>query len=1674
LSNAQFSSDGGNIWTAWPVSNQTSIGGLAYNQTVTIKARASVNTTNCGPITNAASVSSTTDDPVPENNSSSASNTPVTDQTAPTITCPAPVTVSCVSDIPAVNTSAVTASDNCGGTPAITHRGDVISNQICDNHYTITRTYRATDANGNYAECSQIITVNDQTPPTITAPSPVTVQCTSAVPNYATNYSSFILLSGASVTNNCSTGAITVTHVGDAVSNQSCTNKYTLTRTYRATDGCGNYAECQQIITVNDNNAPTFTAPGNLSISCDQDYTDLSLTGDVTNEADNCGSLTLQATFTDNFTHLTGCNNTGYITRTWTLNDGCGNITTHDQIITIIDNTNPQITCPGNQTKDANTGLCYYTTVGSEFDPVSATDNCGVDHIAYNLTGETSGTGETSLAGIHLSIGVTNITWTVTDACGNTANCNFAVTVNDSQNPTIECVPNISRNVDASQCNATVSAADLAPASYGDNCTVTAANLSWEMTGATTGTGLGLILETQFNTGLTTVKYTITDASNNIADCSFTVRVTDNINPTITCAGDLARNVDAGQCYATVANTALIPTYNDNCTVTAANLAWSMAGATTGSGTGLMPATQFNVGNTVVTYTITDGGNNTADCNFNVTVTDNIDPVISCVANISHNVDPGRCNTTIAASSLAPVSYSDNCTVTAANLSWSISGETSGSGTSLIPQTIFNLGTSTITYTVTDGSGRTANCSFTVTITDNIDPTITCDGTITRNVDAGECSATVNASVLAPLAYSDNCTVTDANLSWALSGATTGSGSGSMLNTAFNVGTTVVTYTITDGSFNSSTASFDVVVTDNIDPVISCVPNMPVNVDPAYCYATVANTALIPTYSDNCPVTASNLSWTMTGATTDSGTGLIPTTQFNVGNTTITYTITDNHGRTASCSFTVTVTDNIEPTVTCPGNVARNVDSGQCNATISASSLAPVAYSDNCSVTASNLSWVMTGATTGSGNGLMLQTIFNVGTTNINYTITDSNGRTSTCDFNVVVTDNINPVITCVANMSLNVDPDKCYATVSNTSLVPVISDNCAVSESNVSWLMTGATTGSGTGYMPTTGFNTGTTIITYTITDAHGKTANCSFSVTVTDNVDPTISCASNSTHNVNSGECYATIAASSLAPNSYSDNCTLTTSNLSWNMTGATTGYGDGLIPQTNFNVGTTTIIYTIQDGGSRTASCSFTVTILDNIDPSINCVGNLTRNVDPEKCSANILSANLAPISYSDNCTVSESNLSWTMTGATADNGTGLIPDTDFETGITTIIYTITDASGRTGSCSFTVTVTDNIDPSIVCLSNLLRNVDNGQCYATIAASNIAPVSYGDNCNITSANISWTLTGTTTGTGNGLLPQTTFNTGITTVLYTLTDGSGRSTNCSFNITVIDNIDPTISCPSNQTFSVDPGQCNTSVGASALNPVSFGDNCEVTSANLTWKMTGVTIGNGTGMMPNTDFNVGTTTITYTITDAAGRSASCSFTVTVTDDSSPNISCPGAISVNVNINNSYSGSIGTATATDNCDPSVTITNNAPALYPLGVTTVTWTATDDAGNISTCSQTVTVTNQPPIAADDFYSVLQSTVSAPTSVSGNVLLNDIDPEDQAMTVTSWTLIGSGTISTNANGVFTYTPVVGGSTGTVTIDYTVTDACGQTDTGTVTIQINSCVMPPAIPGPIKITK
>jgi PA14 domain len=187
---------------------------------------------------------------------------------------------------------------------------------------TITRTWTATDACGNQSQpCVQTITVKDTTKPTINCPAATTVSCANGVPAAATDYASFVH-QGGSASDTCS-GTPTVTCLGDAISNQTCANRYTITRTYQATDACGNTQTCTQTITVDDETAPVIFCPDNIG-TCMATIYGTKLTISTPSASDNCGG-TITPTGTRNdgkaLTDWFPCRTT---TITWTAADACG------------------------------------------------------------------------------------------------------------------------------------------------------------------------------------------------------------------------------------------------------------------------------------------------------------------------------------------------------------------------------------------------------------------------------------------------------------------------------------------------------------------------------------------------------------------------------------------------------------------------------------------------------------------------------------------------------------------------------------------------------------------------------------------------------------------------------------------------------------------------------------------------------------------------------------------------------------------------------------------------------------------------------------------------------------------------------------------------------------------------------------------------------------------------------------------------------------------------------------------------------------------------------------------------------------------------------------------------------------------------------------------------------
>src|SRR5512136_453771 len=148
-------------------------------------------------------------------------------------------------------------TDNCDAGGTVAGVDGTLTGGACGG--TITRTWNVSDACGNPAlQVSQIITVDDNTPPVIAAaPAPVTVQCIDDVP----------AMVSLAWTDNCDAGG-TVAGVDGTLTGGACGG--TITRTWNVSDACGNSALLvSQIITVDDHSPPVIAAaPAPVTVQC--------------------------------------------------------------------------------------------------------------------------------------------------------------------------------------------------------------------------------------------------------------------------------------------------------------------------------------------------------------------------------------------------------------------------------------------------------------------------------------------------------------------------------------------------------------------------------------------------------------------------------------------------------------------------------------------------------------------------------------------------------------------------------------------------------------------------------------------------------------------------------------------------------------------------------------------------------------------------------------------------------------------------------------------------------------------------------------------------------------------------------------------------------------------------------------------------------------------------------------------------------------------------------------------------------------------------------------------------------------------------------------------------------------------------------------------------------------
>ncbi len=603
----------------------------------------------------------------------------------------------------------------------------------------------------------------------------------------------------------------------------------------------------------------------------------------------------------------------GTTTNEFITTDAAGNTDICSFNVIVNDNEQPGIKCEDNIVQAADYGQC--TSNVSIINP-AVSDNCPG---AY-FTGVRS---DSAALNDPYPVGSTTITWTATDGAGNTAFCLQTVTITDNEFPEIACPENIIATPVSGSCYATVNFT----VNYSDNCP-----------GAFLTLNSGLASGSMFPAGVTNQVFYVTDASGNTSGCIFSVTIQDHVLPVIICPANIHQTADSGQCSALLSITSAQA--SDNCAGVVVSASRSDAAAL---------GDPYPVGTTIITWRATDINGNFAICTQTITITDDELPVISCPENININSVTGICGAPVTFT----VNFSDNCSGPLLYMDYGLS---SGS--------VFPVGISNQIYHVTDASGNSASCGFTVYVHDVEMPVITCPENSVYPSDSGQCSALLSLT---------NATATDNCAELTITGVRSDLAT---LTDPYPVGTTIITWIVTDIVGNSSICNQTITVVDYEIPTITCPADISIGKPPAICGAVVNYTVA---YTDNCPGSALYLDQ-----------GLANGSLFPVGVTTQVYHVSDASGNSASCSFTITVRDPVAPVITCPGDISQNIISGQCSTSIA---IINATATDNCSA-------VVTGA---RNDGKMLSEQYPIGTTVITWTAVDISGNTATCTQLVVV-----------------------------------------------------------------------------------------------------------------------------------------------------------------------------------------------------------------------------------------------------------------------------------------------------------------------------------------------------------------------------------------------------------------------------------------------------------------------------------------------------------------------------------------------------------------------------------------------------------------------------------------------------------------------------------------------
>ncbi|WP_239776224.1 HYR-like domain-containing protein, partial [Tenacibaculum finnmarkense] len=1224
----------------------------------------------------------------------------VEDTIKPTFTAPDNITIStdenCTFDVSVGKTGGVSdEADNCSTGLKATFT-DVEKAGTCEGTKTITRTWNLTDSCGNSTQKDQIITVEDTIKPTFTAPDNITIStdenCTFDVSVGKTGVVS-------DEADNCSRGLkATFTDVEKA---GTCEGAKTITRTWNLTDSCGNSTQKDQIITVEDNIKPTFTAPKDITIStdanCDFDIS-VGKTGVVSDEADNC-STGLKAIFTD-VEKVGTCEGTKIITRTWNLTDSCGNSTQKDQIITVEDTIKPTFTAPNDITISTDANCVFDVSVGKTGVVSDEADNCSTGLKATFTDVEKVGTCE----------GTKTITrtWNLTDSCGNSTQKDQIITVEDTIKPTFTAPDDITISTDAN-CTFDVSVGKTGVVSdEADNCSTGLKATFTDIEKAGTCEGTKIITRT----------WNLTDSCGNSTQKDQIITVEDNIKPTFTAPDNITISTDVSCTFdVSVAKTGGVSDEADNCSTGLKATFTDVEKAGTCEGTKTITRT----------WNLTDSCGNSTQKDQIITVEDTIKPTFTAPDNITISTD-ANCAFDVSVAKTGVVSdEADNCSTGLKATFTDVEKVGTCEGTKTI----------TRTWNLTDSCGNSTQKDQIITVEDNIKPTFTAPDDITISTDAS-CTFDVSVGKTGVVSdEADNCSTglkatftdvekagtcegtktitrtwiltdscgnstekvqiitiednikptftapkditisTDKNCSYDVSVGKTGGVSDEADNCSTGLkatftdvekvgtceGTKTITRTwnLTDSCGNSTQKDQIITVEDNIKPTFTAPDDITISTDASCTFdVSVGKTGVVSDEADNCSTGLKATFTDVEKAGTCEGTKTI----------TRTWNLTDDCGNSTQKDQIITVEDTIKPTFTAPDDITISTDAN-CTFDVSVGKTGEVSdEADNCSRGLKATFTDVEKAGTCEGTKTITRT----------WNLTDSCGNSTQKDQIITVEDTIKPTFTAPDDITISTDANCTFdVSVGKTGVVSDEADNCS------------------TGLKATftdvekVGTCKGTKTITRTwiLTDSCGNSTQKDQIITVEDTIKPTFTAPDDITISTDANCTFDVSVAKTGVVSDEADNCSTGLKATFTDVEKIGTCEGTKIITRT----------WNLTDSCGNSTQKDQIITVEDNIKPTFTAPDNITISTDAN-CVFDVSVGKTGVVSdEADNCSTGLKATFTDVEKVGTCEGTKIITRT----------WNLTDSCGNSTQKDQIITVEDNIKPTFTAPDNITISTD-----------------------------------------------------------------------------------------------------------------------------------------------------------------------------------------------------------------------------------------------------------------------------------------------------------------------------------------------------------------------------